>query len=250
MPRKSRDFYLSNFYHIMVQGDEKKFIFSKGFYKDKYIYLLKRNSFRNDITIIAYCIMDNHAHILFHSKDINRIIKTMLQCNTSYGLYYSRERKNIGHVFRDRYRSEPIFSREHLLNCIKYIHENPIKAKITKTCDEYSYSSFNDYINKIQPFYDEIKERCKLNHQEYLDITNNTHTNIEYIDDIEKENLNHIFNELQSKYNMNNLTEKEIVEIYLILKEKCKVTKTQAAKLLKLNRTTFIRKLQKNSCFE
>ena len=99
MARKSRDFYLSDFYHLMVQGDEKKFIFEKGYYKDKYIYLLKRNAFRNDVKIIAYCIMDNHAHILVHSKEINRISKMMLQCNTSYGLYYSKKEKMLDMSF-------------------------------------------------------------------------------------------------------------------------------------------------------
>ena len=148
MPRKPRNFYLSDFYHIMVQGDEKKYIFSKEWYKEKFIYLLKRNAFRNDIRIIAYCIMDNHAHVLFHCKDINRISKTMAQCNTSYGKYYSKERQNVGHVFRDRYKSQYIYDRDYLFKCIKYIHLNPVKAKKVKCEEEYKYSSYKDFVNK------------------------------------------------------------------------------------------------------
>ena len=170
MPRKSRDFYISNFYHLMVQGDEKKFIFDKGYHKDKYIYLLKRNAFINDVKLIAYCIMDNHAHILVHSKEINRISKMMLQCNTSYGLYYNKKRKKVGHVFRERFRSEPIYTKNYLINCIKYIHQNPVKAKIEKNCGDYQYSSFNEYLNQAKFLYDDINEVCDFYEEDFKDI--------------------------------------------------------------------------------
>ncbi len=88
MARKSRNMLISDFYHIMVQGDEKKYIFETIDSKKKFIYLLKRNAFRNDVKIIAYCVMDNHVHILLHSNEIERISKMMSQCNTAFGLYY------------------------------------------------------------------------------------------------------------------------------------------------------------------
>ena len=141
MPRKARNCYVSDFYHIMIQGDEKKSIFRKERYKEKIVYLLKRNAFRNDVKLIAYCVMDNHVHILVHSKEIERVSKMMLQTNTSYGKFFSKERKNVGHVFRDRYRSEAIYTQKYLINCIKYIHENPVKANIAHSCKKYQYSS-------------------------------------------------------------------------------------------------------------
>lgn len=246
MPRKPRNFYLSDFYHIMVQGDEKKYIFSKDHFKDKYIYLLKRNSFRNDIRIIAYCIMDNHAHILLHCIDINKISKTMAQCNTSYGMFYSKERKNVGHVFRDRYKSEAIYDENYLINCIKYIHENPVKAGIVKKCDDYLFSSFNEYINKTNPLYCEMIECCDFGENEYCDIIKNSHTEIEYIDDIEKEEIEFVFNEIEDKYNINNLNNNDIKEIYKILYKRCKISKAKIADLLGINRRTFLNKIKED----
>lgn len=245
MPRKARDYYLSNFYHIMIQGDEKKYIFSKPIYKEKYIYLLKRNAFRNDIRIIAYCIMDNHVHILLHSNEIERISKMMLQCGTSYGKFFSKERNNVGHVFRDRYRSEAIYDKTYLINCIKYIHENPVKAGITKKCDDYIFSSYNEYLNKIKPFYDEMIESCDFSDDEYLDIIRNSHTENDYIDDIEKEKIENVFYEIKEKYNLNNLTDKDIAQIYVELNKRCNITKAKVAHLLKINRRTFVSKLKK-----
>ena len=86
MPRKPRYYYQSSFYHIMVQGDEKKYIFKQEKYKKRYLYLLKHNAFRNDVEIIAYCLMDNHVHILVFCPEIERISKMMVQSNTSFGL--------------------------------------------------------------------------------------------------------------------------------------------------------------------
>lgn len=247
MPRKSRDFYLSNFYHIMVQGDERKFIFYKGYYKDKYIYLINKNAIRNDIKIIAYCIMNNHAHILVYSKDIIKVSKMMQQCNTSYGKYYSKERNNVGHVFRDRFKSEAIYDKRYLLNCIKYIHANPVKANIENSNEKYEYSSFNKYLNKENPLYEDVIKICELTEDEYNDIvySSNAYMDLEYLDDDIKEKVNIVFKEIKETYDLKNLTTQEIEDIYMKLKTRCKISKTQIATLLKMKRTTLSDKLKK-----
>ena len=67
--RKPRYYYESNFCHVMVQGDEKKFIFKDNICKDKYLYYLRHNTFKNDIEIIAYCVMDHHVHALLFCNE-------------------------------------------------------------------------------------------------------------------------------------------------------------------------------------
>ena len=96
MPRKPRYYYQSSFYHIMVQGDEKKYIFKQEKYKKRYLYLLKHNAFRNDVEIIAYCLMDNHVHILIHDDEIKQITKLMQKTNTSYAKLYNSLKKRVG----------------------------------------------------------------------------------------------------------------------------------------------------------
>lgn len=246
MPRKARDFYISDFYHIMIQGDEKKFIFKKSNYKEKFIYLLKHNAFKNDIKLIAYCVMDNHVHILVHCKEIERISKMMLQCNTSYGKFFSNERKNVGHVFRDRYRSEPIYTKEYLMNCIKYIHENPIKSNMVKECRQYQYSSYKEYLNETNPIYENIKDVCDFTDVEYNDLIENSHTEIEYMDDDMDGKRKMVFDEIIKEYDVENLQERDIVEIYEKITQRCEIKKSQMAKLLNMKRTTFLNKLKKN----
>lgn len=234
MPRKSREYYLSNFYHVMIQGDEKKFIFTKDRCKDKIIFLIKQNSIRNNIKLIAYCIMNNHAHILVCCKQIEDLSKMMSQCNTSYGLYYSKLRGRVGHVFRNRYRSESIFSKNHLMNCIKYIHKNPVKANMVEACQEYRYSSYNEYLNKNGIFDNELMELCNISEEEYSDIIKSCPSNFEYID--EPEDVILVFEEIKSKYKLDNIKDNEMVKIYLELFERCNITKTKFAELLNMDR--------------
>ena len=92
--------------------------------------------------------MNNHAHFLIFSKNNEELSKFMHKVNTSYSKYYNRENKRVGYVFRDRYYSQPILSHMQLYNCLKYIHNNPVKARITKNIEDYKYSSYNEFLYK------------------------------------------------------------------------------------------------------
>lgn len=245
MPRKPRNFYISDFYHIMVQGDEKKAIFKKESYKEKYIYLLKRNAFRNDVKIIAYCIMDNHAHVLVQSKQVKRMSKMMAQCNTSFGVYYSKKRQNVGHVFRDRYRSEAVYSKNYLINCIKYIHQNPVKAEIVKNGEDYPFSSFNDYINKEKFLLELLGEIEVIDKNDYEEIITNANVDLESLDKEKEESLEMFFENLKKNYDMDDLTKNQIIEIYTKLKENYNASNSMIARLLNMKRTTLLTILSK-----
>ena len=148
MPRKSRELIGSVFMHNMVQGINKEYIFQKEIQKNKYIRLIKKYSEKYKILIISYCIMDNHAHILTYSENINNISLFMKETNTEYAIYYNKSNNRVGYVFRNRFNSKIIYNQEYLLKCIKYIHMNPVKAGITEKEEEYKFSSSSYYINK------------------------------------------------------------------------------------------------------
>lgn len=147
MPRKSRKTIDCPFLHNMVQGINKEYIFENKNQKKKYIYLMKKFSKKNDVIIIAYCVMDNHAHILTHSENVNNVSKFMKEINSEYGREYNKAQNRVGYVFRDRFKSKTIYSQEYLLKCIKYIHMNPVKAKITIKEEDYEFSSYSSYLN-------------------------------------------------------------------------------------------------------
>ncbi len=213
---KPRYYYESNFYHIMIQGDEKKNIFKSDRNKKKMIYLLKHNAFRNDVEIIAYCIMDNHAHILAFCPEMERISKMMLQSNTSFWLYYTKKRQKVGHVFRERYRCESIFTKSHLVNCIKYIHNNPVKARICINLSDYYYSSYKNFLKTDK----RIEGICDLTDNDINAIIKGEKVITRFIDDeYSKSDTNCAFEESQKLFS-NILNEEErIGKEYKYLKE-------------------------------
>lgn len=145
MPRVGRNSLGTTYFHIMVQGNAREYIFESSEDKQKYKYLLFKNSTEQGVEILAYCIMDNHAHILVKSTEQEKLSKLMTKTNTSYAMYYNKEKNRVGYVFRDRYKSEPVYEESHLISCLVYIHHNPVKAGIVNNIGDYEFSSFHDF---------------------------------------------------------------------------------------------------------
>lgn len=149
MPRLARnELHGKKFIHVMVQGINREKIFLMQREKLEYIKLL--NKYKNDynINIIAYCVMNNHVHILINTENINNLTKYMHKVNTSYGIYFNKNRNRVGYVYRDRFKTQVINNEKHLNNCIIYIHNNPVKANICKYANEYRFSSYKSFLYK------------------------------------------------------------------------------------------------------
>lgn len=148
MPRYPRNYTNTSFFHVMTQGINKSFIFNTSDDINYYISLLYKLINDYNINIIAYCIMNNHAHILLQTKSIEHLSKFMQRVDTSYSRFYNKKYSHVGFVFRNRFRSEGIFTEEQLYNCINYIYNNPVKARICATPDKYPFSNYRK-IDKI-----------------------------------------------------------------------------------------------------
>ena len=170
MPRFPRSLIKTSYFHVIIQGINKSFIFN---YPDDikfYISTLYKLCTDYSINIIAYCIMNNHAHMLLNTENIKNLSDYMHKVNTRYALYYNKKYKRVGYVFRNRYKSEGIYSEEHLYNCIKYIYDNPVKAGICKKASEYPYSNFKKsiYINCINNYVFLDTEEDRVNEYMHL----------------------------------------------------------------------------------
>ena len=130
--RQVRENLKSSFFHVMIQGIRKEYIFSKEQYIRMYLKLLNEKRKELKIKIIAYCIMNNHAHLLMETKNIKELSKFMQKINGCYAKYYNFMEDRVGYVFRDRYKCQIIKNQKHLVQCIKYIHQNPVKAGMVK----------------------------------------------------------------------------------------------------------------------
>ena len=97
------------------------------------------------ISIGGWCIMNNHAHLLVKAS-LNDLAKAIKIICLKYAAYYNKKQKRIGPVFGDRYKSENIENDRYLLGVIRYIHNNPVKSGLVKEIQDYSWSSYNCYM--------------------------------------------------------------------------------------------------------
>lgn len=193
MPRVARKNLGTPFLHVMIQGVNKEYIFYNEKYIERYLEIIEKNRKDYNFTIIAYCIMNNHAHFLIYTEDINEFGKFMQKINLKYAQMYNKEEKRCGVLFRNRYQTEPIYDKKYLINCIKYIHDNPVKAKMVLKCSDYKYSSYNDYINNTGVTKNQIMDQIfgkKCNYKllfketaekRFMDIEKNIDETNEYI---------------------------------------------------------------------
>lgn len=145
MPQNIRVESPTGFYHIMQRGVGKQIIFEDDF--DYKVYLSKISSElkRQPIEMIAYCLMDNHVHMILQSDSTTYISRFMQNVGTSYAKYYNGKYDHSGHVFQNKYKSQIIKDNRHLFACIRYIHNNPVNAGIS-TQAAYKWSSYAEYI--------------------------------------------------------------------------------------------------------
>lgn len=246
--RKARNLIGNLITHNMVQGINREYIFEKNEEKQKYLYLMKKYNKEYKVSIIAYCIMDNHAHLLLHSNDSKNLSLFMKEINTRYALYYNKKKERIGYVFRNRFESKVMGTELQTLRCIKYIHMNPVKAHIVETEDKYQFSSYNYYINQNQFINSKILNSIFNSKKDYLDKL----INIQYMDlNLEKEegDFSQILKQFleESQFEFENIRENPIIikkfMAYLI-SNGYSFTKTELAQVLKMSRVSLYRRLK------
>lgn len=144
MPRCARRKSETGVYHIMIRGINKEKIFIDDEDCRRFLKILKDCKEISKFKLYAYCLMGNHVHLLLQEGDenIDLIVKRI---GSRYVYWFNTKYQRIGHLFQDRYKSEPVDNDEYFLSALRYIHCNPVKAKIVSGCEEYRYSSYNEY---------------------------------------------------------------------------------------------------------
>lgn len=148
MARQARKRSETGIYHIMLRGIDKRDIFMDDADRIKFIEKLLKARETADFKLYGYCLMDNHVHILIgETEEIGTSIKRI---TVGYVQWHNYKYARTGHLFQNRYASEPVETESYLVNVLRYIHQNPVKAKIIKHLSDYLWSSYNQYISVYQ----------------------------------------------------------------------------------------------------
>jgi putative transposase len=145
MSRPLRIEYEGAWYHVMNRGTDRKVIFTKDEHRKYFLDLLRETVYIYQIEIHAYCLMDNHYHLLVHTPHAN-LSRAMRHLNGVYTQRFNRLEKRDGALFRGRYKAILIEKEAYLLQVSRYIHLNPVSASVCNTPENYIWSSYNNYI--------------------------------------------------------------------------------------------------------
>jgi len=141
LPRQRRKIGLSKIYHVIARGNERKDIFLDDEDKNKFIQIIINKKKKDEYILYAYCLMNNHLHLLLKEQE-DGISRIMSRINTAYAYYFNKKYNRVGHVFQNRFKSEPVENDRYLISLIRYIHNNPVKAKIANQPHQYKWSSY------------------------------------------------------------------------------------------------------------
>lgn len=146
MARTPRKPSISNTYHIILRGINKQIIFEDE--NDYYTFLDAITRYKQECNyeVFSYCLMTNHIHLLmrFNGESVSGAMKKIIDW---YAWRYNHKYERCGHLFQERFKSEPVENNRYLLTAARYIIQNPINAGMTQSFS-YKWSSYDDYKNE------------------------------------------------------------------------------------------------------
>ncbi len=155
MPHLPRIHTPGLYYHVYARGNNRDPIFFDE--RDYRRFLTKLEEYRRELPFVlyAYCLLPNHFHILLKVKKYT-LTTIMQKLMTSYTMYINKKHDRVGHVFQGRYQSIIVEKETYLLQVLRYIHLNPVKAGFVDLPHLYPWSSYSYYLSN-QPTHPRLK---------------------------------------------------------------------------------------------
>jgi len=152
MPRRPRIHVPGAFYHVTLRGNHRQDIFFCDDDRRLLNTIVAEVVDRLGARVHAYCWMTNHVHLLLQASDAP-LWRVMLRIASRYARQVQRRFRTTGHLFERRYHAVLVDADEYLLTLLRYIHLNPVDARMVATIDEYAWSSHHAYLGaRIEPW--------------------------------------------------------------------------------------------------
>jgi REP element-mobilizing transposase RayT len=166
MGRRPRIEFQGAVYHVIKRGNNRAFIFQHKEDKVDFLRCLEAAKEAYPFNLLGYVIMDNHYHLIIETKEAP-LNKIMQKINNAYSKSYNKRYQRSDHVFGGRYKGILVNDDSYLLTLLRYLHTNPVRAKITSKADLYVWSSDHFYRRNIasQVAIDKILEMFSENRQ-------------------------------------------------------------------------------------
>lgn len=130
-------------YHLIMRGVGQQIIFEDTGDGNYFLKAISENLKAGGVTLMAYCLMENHVHLLAQG-DLDNIATALQRAESNYAKHFNEKYDRTGHLFQNRFLSEVIYDDAHLCNVFRYILNNPAKAGISPA-SKYRWSSYSQY---------------------------------------------------------------------------------------------------------
>lgn len=151
MSRKTRVYYDHAVYHISIRGNNRQAILKADEDKNSFLETLNKFKERFGFKLYGLVLMDNHVHLVVETNSTANISKVMQAITLSYSQKFRHRYNYTGYVWQGRFKSNLIERNSYILECIEYIHNNPVRARIVEHPKDYRWSSYHFYNSEIDP---------------------------------------------------------------------------------------------------
>ena len=148
MARKPRIHYPGATYHVILRGNANQDVFFSSADYSRLSFLLQEGVERFHHRIHAFCFMTNHVHLIIQVADIP-LSKIVQNFSFRYTRYINKKEKRTGHLFQGRYKAILVDADAYLLQLVRYIHYNPVRAMMVDDCLKYPWSSHRAYMGYV-----------------------------------------------------------------------------------------------------
>lgn len=149
MARPLRVEFAGALYHVISRGNERKPIVRDDADREKRLDWLRRTVETYGWRLHAFVLMTNHEHLFVQTPEPN-LSAGMQYLGGSYTSYFNRRHRRSGHLFQGRFRGHLIEEEGYFLEVSRYIHLNPVRAKMVQRPEEYPWSSCGGYLRSRQ----------------------------------------------------------------------------------------------------
>lgn len=143
MPRPPRYTFAGECYHVLNRANRKAEVFHDAADYLAFIYLIDKAQRRNEIPLLAYCLMPNHVHLVFRPNEDGAIARWMQWLFTTHARHYHEKYGTTGHVWQGRYKHFPVQGDHHLLTLLRYVERNAARASLVSRAEEWRWGSLH-----------------------------------------------------------------------------------------------------------
>ncbi len=146
MPRRARVVGVGRAHHVVQRGNYRQNVLDSFEDFNQYCYWVREYQYKYRLEIISYCLMNNHVHFIIVPRTEDGLARFFNTLHMRYSQYKNCQRKKRGHLWQGRYFSSIIETRRYLLRVVRYVEQNPVRARMVENAWEYVWSSAGTHV--------------------------------------------------------------------------------------------------------